>query len=175
VTGAPDPAYAAPHPTAAQVVRLLTERQETVAVAESLTGGLVVAALVSVPGASAVVRGGVVAYMTDLKATLLDVDQELLAREGAVHPDVAAAMARGAAARLGATYGLATTGVAGPDPQDGRPVGEVWMAVDGPGLAWERSETVVGEVLDAALGRAGIRAATVDAALDLLLDVVGGG
>ena len=166
---------AAPHPTAVELVRLLTEREETVAVAESLTGGLVVAALVSVPGASAVVRGGVVAYMTDLKATLLDVDPELLAQEGAVHPDVAAAMARGAAARLGATYGLATTGVAGPDPQDGRPVGEVWVAVDGPGLAWERSETVVGEVLDPGLGRAGIRAAAVDAALDLLLDVVGGG
>lgn len=175
MSGAADPAYAAPHPTAVEVVRLLTERGETVAVAESLTGGLVVAALISVPGASAVVRGGVVAYMTDLKASLLDVDPVLLAREGAVHPDVAAAMARGAASRLGATYGLATTGVAGPDPQDGRPVGEVWMAVDGPGLAWERSETVVGETLDAGLGRAGIRAATVDAALDLLLDVVGGG
>jgi nicotinamide-nucleotide amidase len=175
VTGAPDDSPGAPHPAAVEVVRLLTEREETVAVAESLTGGLVAAALISVPGASAVVRGGVVAYMTDLKATLLDVDPELLERVGAVHPDVAAAMARGAAARLGATYGLATTGVAGPDPQDGRPVGEVWVAVDGPGLAWERSETVVGEMLDAGLGRAAIRAAAVQVALDLLLDVVGGG
>jgi PncC family amidohydrolase len=163
-----------PEPTAARLVRRLTERGETVAVAESLTGGLVVAALVSVPGASAVLRGGVVAYMTDLKATLLDVDPGLLVREGAVHPDVAAAMAHGVAERLGATYGVATTGVAGPDPQDGRPVGEVWIAVSGPGLAWERSETVVGEHLDPALGREGIRAATVAAALDLLLDVVDG-
>ncbi len=161
--------------SAEQVVRLLTERGETVAVAESLTGGLVVAALVSVPGASAVVRGGVVAYMTDLKASLLDVDPELLAREGAVHPDVAAAMARGVADRLGATYGVATTGVAGPDPQDGHPVGEVWVAVDAPGLVWERSETVVGENLDPALGREGIRAASVEAALDLLLDVISSG
>lgn len=161
--------------SAEQVVRLLTERGETVAVAESLTGGLVVAALVSVPGASAVVRGGVVAYMTDLKAALLDVEPELLAREGAVHPDVAAAMARGVADRLGATYGVATTGVAGPDPQDGHPVGEVWVAVDAPGLVWDRSETVVGENLDPVLGREGIRAASVEAALDLLLDVIGSG
>ena len=113
--------------------------------------------------------------MTDLKASLLDVDPELLAREGAVHPDVAAAMARGVADRLGATYGVATTGVAGPDPQDGHPVGEVWVAVDAPGLVWERSETVVGENLDPALGREGIRAASVEAALDLLLDVIGSG
>jgi PncC family amidohydrolase len=155
-------------------VRVLTQRGETLAVAESLTGGLVVAALVSVPGASAVLRGGVVAYKTDVKTSLLDVDPGLLAVEGAVHPDVAAAMARGVAQRLGATYGVATTGVAGPDPQDGRPVGEVWIAVDAPGLVWERSETVVGEVLDASLGREGIRAASVAAALDLLLDVVGG-
>jgi nicotinamide-nucleotide amidase len=161
--------------SAEQVVRLLTERGETVAVAESLTGGLVVAALISVPGASAVVRGGVVAYMTDLKASLLDVDPALLAREGAVHPDVAAAMARGVADRLGATYGVSTTGVAGPDPQDGHPVGEVWVAVDAPGLVWERSETVVGESLDPTLGREGIRAASVAAVLDLLLDVISSG
>ena len=104
------------------------------------------AALVSVPGASAVVRGGVVAYMTDLKASLLDVDPELLAREGAVHPDVAARDgARRRRRGWAPTYGVATTGVAGPDPQDGHPVGEVWVAVDAPGLVWERSETVVGE------------------------------
>jgi nicotinamide-nucleotide amidase len=161
--------------TAARVVHLLTERGETVAVAESLTGGLVVAALVSVPGASAVVRGGVVAYMTDLKATLLDVDPVLLAREGAVHPDVAAAMAHGVAHRLGATYGVATTGVAGPDPQDGHPVGEVWVAVSGPGHAWERGETVVSHTLDPAWGRDGIRRAAVAAALDQLLDDIGSG
>ncbi len=115
--------------TAAQVVRLLTERDETVAVAESLTGGLVVATLVAVPGASKVVRGGVVAYMTDLKASLLGVDPELLERVGAVDPDVARAMARGVGVRLGADHGLATTGVAGPDQQDGHPVGEVWIAL----------------------------------------------
>ncbi|HEY1916096.1 MAG TPA: CinA family protein [Streptosporangiaceae bacterium] len=113
------------------LVTTLTGRGQTVAVAESLTGGLLAAALVEIPGASAVFRGGIVAYATDLKATLLGVPQALLARHGAVHPDVAAAMAQGVAARLDATFGLATTGVAGPDPQDGQPVGTVHIAVSG--------------------------------------------
>ena len=157
--------------TSAQVVRLLTQRGRTVAVAESLTGGLVVAALVGVPGASKVVRGGVVAYMTDLKASLLGVDEALLARVGAVDPDVAAAMARGVAVRLGADYGLATTGVAGPDPQDGHPVGEVHVATwdnSRPDLAPDGVTTVVTLTLAPTLDRASIRAATVAQALTQL-------
>jgi PncC family amidohydrolase len=150
---------------------VLTQQGRTLAVAESLTGGLVVAAVVDVPGASAVLRGGVVAYATDLKAALLDVDPGLLAQEGAVHPDVALAMARGAAARLGADYAVATTGVAGPDPQDGHPVGEVHVAVVGPGP--EGAVTVVTLALDPALGRAGIRARATHEALTLALDHVG--
>jgi nicotinamide-nucleotide amidase len=85
-----------------------------------------------VPGASVVVRGGVIAYATELKTALLGVPADLLARHGAVHPDVAAAMARGVRTRLGATYGAATTGVAGPGPADGKPQGTVFVAVDGP-------------------------------------------
>lgn len=114
---------------APRLLAALAGRGWTLAVAESLTGGLVTATLVEVPGASAVLRGGVVAYATDLKASLLDVDAGLLAERGAVDPDVAAAMARGAARRLGADVGLATTGVAGPDPQDGHPPGTVHVAV----------------------------------------------
>ena len=167
--GAPSVEATAPHD-----VRLLTEHGRTVAVAESLTGGLVVAALVGVPGASKVVRGGVVAYMTDLKASLLGVDADLLARVGAVHGDVALAMARGVAVLLGADYGVATTGVAGPDPQDGHPVGEVWTAV------WDRTATAavlegsdgVGGVrgirLDPSLSRDAIRSAATTQALDEL-------
>ena len=150
---------------AAAVVAALTALGATVAVAESLTGGLVTSALVGVPGASAVVRGGVVAYMTDLKTSLLGVDADLLARVGAVDLDVAAAMAGGVAERLGATYGLATTGVAGPDPQDGHPVGEVWVAVH----VADAGPVVEGLRLDPALGRAGISAAATSAALALLL------
>jgi nicotinamide-nucleotide amidase len=114
---------------AEQVIGLLIARSETLAVAESLTGGMLAAALTAVPGASAVFRGGVVAYATDLKAALLEVPSDLLARHGAVHPDVAAAMAVGVRSRLKAGVGAATTGVAGPDPSDGQPVGTVYIAV----------------------------------------------
>jgi nicotinamide-nucleotide amidase len=123
--------------TAAQLAReaveLLTAMGKTVAVAESLTGGLVAAALTSVPGASVVVRGGVIAYATELKTALLGVPADFLARNGAVDPDVAAAMADGVRERLGATYGAATTGVAGPGPAEGKPQGTVFVAVTGPG------------------------------------------
>jgi nicotinamide-nucleotide amidase len=119
---------------AADLHGALRSRGATIAVAESLTGGLLGAALTDLAGSSATFRGGIVAYATALKATLLDVDPALLHRYGAVHPDVAAAMARGAAARLDATYGLSTTGVAGPDPADGRAPGEVHVALAGPGI-----------------------------------------
>jgi nicotinamide-nucleotide amidase len=112
----------------------LTRRRLTIAVAESLTGGLLVAELIGVPGASAVVSGGVVAYNTALKHSLLGVDANLLVARGAVDPDVAAAMAEGvrvacAIDGVPASIGLSTTGVAGPDPQDGKPVGTVFVGV----------------------------------------------
>ena len=112
---------------AAAVVGALRRHGLTIAVAESLTGGLLIAELISVPGASAVVRGGVVAYATELKAELLGVDAALLAASGAIHPEVARQMASGVRARLGADIGISTTGVAGPDPQDGHEPGEVWL------------------------------------------------
>lgn len=115
------------------VCRLLAERGQTVAVAESLTAGLLGAELTMMPGASAMFLGGVITYATELKERLLGVPAELLAEHGAVHPDVAAAMAAGVRDRLGASWGLAVTGVAGPDPQDGRPVGTVFVGVAGPG------------------------------------------
>jgi nicotinamide-nucleotide amidase len=152
---------------AEQVVAILTRRGETLAVAESLTGGLVAAAITSVPGSSAVLRGAVVAYATDLKHVLLGVGTDLLAREGAVSPDVALEMAQGVARVLGATWGLATTGVAGPDPQDGHAVGEVWIAVS-------HRDSVAAEVaraqVDPGSGRAAIRDATVVEVLTLLMD-----
>lgn len=117
---------------AARVLRRLVERGETLAVAESLTGGLVAAELTSVPGASRSFRGSVTAYATGLKRDLLGVDGALLAERGAVDPEVAGAMARGVRQALGADWGIATTGVAGPEPQDGKPVGTVYVAVSGP-------------------------------------------
>lgn len=109
---------------------------QRIAVAESLTGGWLCSALVAVPGASTVVLGGVVAYATPLKAALLAVDPELLAQRGPVDPEVAEQMARGvreACAVDGreAEIGIATTGVAGPDPdpQTGQPAGTVWLGL----------------------------------------------
>jgi nicotinamide-nucleotide amidase len=144
------------------VLRLLGEHGATLAVAESLTGGLVAARLTAVPGASRTFRGSVTAYATELKARLLGVDPALLAERGAVDPLVARAMAEGVRIRLGADWGLATTGVAGPDPQDGKPVGTVYVAVAGPrGLGETRELLLTGD-------RAGIRERTVIAALNLL-------
>lgn len=147
---------------AAEVVTALAAAGQTVALAESLTGGLVCGALTDVPGASTVVRGGVVAYATDLKTELLGVSAALLASAGPVHPVVASTMARAVRSRLGATFGVATTGVAGPDPQGAQPVGMVYVAVDGPdGSSVERHQ-LTGD-------RADIRTAAVSAALHLLL------
>lgn len=149
---------AAPSGDAGRLIALLRERGLTIAVAESLTGGLVVAELVGVPGASAVVRGGVVAYATELKARLLGVDAQLLAASGPVHPEVAAQMALGVRERLGADVGVSTTGVAGPDPQDGHPVGEVWIAV-------AVGDAVTTRRLELGGDRAAIRRATVSESL----------
>ncbi|WP_432088230.1 CinA family protein [Streptomyces sp. bgisy095] len=126
---------------AAGVLALLAERGQTLAVAESLTGGLVAAELTGVPGASASFRGSVTAYATALKHELLGVDAVLLAERGAVDPEVASQMAAGVRARLGADWGIATTGVAGPEPQDGQPVGTVYVAVAGPAGETARTGT----------------------------------
>ncbi|MGH1564811.1 CinA family protein [Mumia sp. DW29H23] len=146
-------------PTA--LVDALRDAGATVAVAESLTGGAVCARLVDVPGASDVLRGAVVAYATELKASLLGVDELLLAARGPVDPEVAEAMADGVRRRLGATYGLATTGVAGPGPSDGKPAGTVYVAVAGPDGAAARRLALDGD-------RAAIRSGTVEAVLEEL-------
>ncbi|MGH8829208.1 MAG: CinA family protein, partial [Jiangellaceae bacterium] len=114
-----------PASRAEPVIRALIERRVTVATAESLTGGLVCAALTSVPGASAVVRGGVVVYGTDLKVSLAGVDETALRQYGPVAAETALAMAAGVRERLHADVGVATTGVAGPDRQDDLPPGTV--------------------------------------------------
>lgn len=151
---------------AARVLDALERRSATVAVAESLTGGLVGATLTAVPGASATFRGGVIAYATDVKAEVLGVDADLLAREGAVHPDVAGQLAGGVRELLAATYGLALTGVAGPDPQDDKPPGTLFVAVAGPAGVRVESPQVP------ASGRAAIREQATAAGLRLLLDAV---
>lgn len=156
-----------PDTAAALLIRTLTERGLTIATAESLTGGLLAATLVDVPGASVVFNGGIVAYATPLKATLLGVDRALLDERGAVDPEVARQMAdrvRTVCTVDGrpADLGVATTGVAGPDPQDGRPPGTVYLGV----ASSVRVDVIA---LELSGDRTAIRTATVRAALDATL------
>lgn len=150
---------------AEQVVQRLARRGETLAVAESLTGGLLAATVVEVPGSSVVFRGGLVVYATALKASLAGVPGSLLSERGPVDPDVALALADGARERCGADWGLATTGVAGPEPQNGVPVGTVYVACTGPGAAEVRRLQLDGD-------RRAVRNATVVAAFGLLAELV---
>ncbi|MFD4027838.1 CinA family protein [Streptomyces sp. NPDC058576] len=153
---------------AARVLRLLGARGETLAVAESLTGGLVAADLTSVPGASQSFRGSVTAYATSLKRDLLGVDATLLVERGAVDPEVALRMAAGVRRVLDADWGVSTTGVAGPEPQDGQPVGTVYVAVAGPsGVEKVTALRLNGE-------RADIRSESVRSVLELLASELGG-
>jgi nicotinamide-nucleotide amidase len=154
-----------PNAAAARLVAELADRGLTLATAESLTGGLLAGAITTVPGSSAVLRGGAVTYATEVKASLLGVDAALLERVGAVDSEVAAQMAAGARRVFAADLAVATTGVAGPTEQDGQPVGTVFVAVAG-----ERIRRV--ERLALSGSRAEIREATVAAALALLLDLV---
>lgn len=145
------------------VVRALWDRGQTLASVESLTGGLLAATVVDVAGASHVFRGALVVYATDMKASLADVPADLLAERGPVDPDVAVALAEGGRRRCNADWCLSTTGVAGPKPQGGKPVGLVFIALAGPGGTVVRRFDLDGS-------RAAIRTATVTTALRLLLD-----
>jgi nicotinamide-nucleotide amidase len=145
----------------------LVEAHHTVAVAESLTGGLLATFLTTAPATSVTFRGGLAVYSTDLKHTLAGVPQDLLDRLGAVHPDIAGELAAGVRSRLDADYGLGVTGVAGPGGQDGHPVGEVFVAVAGP-------EGSVVQRHDLSGDRAAVRVGAARAALSDLLDVLDG-
>ena len=147
----------------------LRERGWTLGIAESLTGGMLAAELISVPGASATVLGGVVAYATPLKQTLLRVDAALLADRGPVDPDVACQMADGARLAVAvdgrpADVGISTTGIAGPESPDGQPVGTVYIGVSTP-----RGTTALALRLEG--DRQAIRAETVRRAVAALLTV----
>ena len=149
-----------------EAVEALRRVGATVATAESLTGGLVAASLVSVPGASEVVRGGVVAYAPEVKTGLLGVDPELVAARGTVDADVARQMAQRAREACEATYGVSTTGVAGPDASEGKPPGTVHIAVAGPSRTAHLELRLSGD-------RDEIRSATVREVLALLVATLG--
>lgn len=150
------------------LVEELTRSRQTVATAESLTAGLLAATIAGVPGASIVLRGGLIVYATDLKAGLAGVAEVTLAVDGPVAASTAAELATGAAARCGADWGVGLTGVAGPDPQDGKPVGTVFLGVAGPDGVRVRELVLPG-------GRWEIRRAAVAAAVSDLLGRVRSG
>ena len=156
---------------AAAVLKILETKGFKLAIAESLTGGLLSAEFVSVPGASNVLLGSIVAYQTALKHELLGVSRTLLENQGAVDPEVAAQMATGIRTKLAnktntdenLVVGIATTGVAGPDSQDGVAVGTVYIAISGPGAI---GDSVYAHEFTG--GREAIRAATVSEAISAL-------
>jgi PncC family amidohydrolase len=151
--------------TAAALLELLRGRGETLATAESLTGGGLAALLTSVPGSSATFVGGVVAYATELKESVLDVPAGVIAEHGVVSAACARAMAEGVRRLTGATHALSTTGVAGPGPQDGVPAGTVFVGIVGP-----LGSTAVG--LELPGDRAAVRRRTCEEAVSALAAIL---
>jgi nicotinamide-nucleotide amidase len=166
MAGGRAPTFADVAALASRAHDVLLAARATVALAESLTGGLVCAALSERAGASAILRGGLVVYATALKHDLAGVSRQLLDDRGAVDPDVALGLARGARERLGASYGLGLTGVAGPSEQDGQAVGTVFVACAGPDGESMRALRLPG-------GRREIRFGAAAAGLALLIERCG--
>jgi nicotinamide-nucleotide amidase len=148
-----------------RVHELLESREATVASAESLTGGRLAVVFSEVPGSSSTFKGGVVSYATEMKIEVLGVPQEVVDTHGVVSAECAEAMARGVRSLTEATYGVSTTGVAGPADQEGKPPGTVFVGVAGPGGATAVS-------LDLAGDRTEITQQTVKAALKALEDAL---
>ena len=143
------------------VIQALGERNKKVAVAESITGGAVLSELISIPGASAVISGGIVSYQTESKINVLGVPAQVIATSGVISEQTAIEMAVAVRAKFDADIAVATTGVAGPESQDGEPVGLVFIAVASAHGSWVESYLFIGD-------RAQIRAAAVQAAIALL-------
>jgi PncC family amidohydrolase len=142
------------------IVSELTKRGESIGVAESITGGHLSGALIDIAGASNIFAGGIVAYSNLLKISDLNVSPDLLDEFGAVSIEVAKAMAVGAQSKFAATWGLSTTGVAGPGPHNGREAGTVWIGIAGPGVL-----TAINPVISSELSRNQVRSESVAGAL----------
>lgn len=149
---------------AGRLLESLAARGWSLGTAESLTGGLLAATLVAVPGASRVFHGSVVAYDPGLKIEVLGVAADLVDRVGTVDREVASQMALGACRVLGVDVAIATTGVAGPGPSEGHPAGTVWLACATPSGVTARRLALTGD-------RSQVRSGAVEAALDLAHEV----
>ena len=153
--------------TGKQIIDILTERNQTIVTAESCTGGMIASALTDIPGASAALYGGYVTYANAAKSRMIQVQSRLIHDYGAVSNQVARAMADGARNTARADIAVAATGIAGPDGgSEKKPIGLVYVAVS------TNLATVVIEHRFGDMGRDSIRKATVDAALDLVLQVL---
>ena len=150
----------------AALVEALRTAGLTVATSESLTGGLVGAVITSVPGASAVYLGGAVVYATPMKVTLSGASPETLATEGVISQATAHELAAGIRERTGADWAVATTGAAGPDPQEGHAPGEVWIGLAGPDGVRAQFHRFAGD-------RAAVREQAVSAAIAFLAEAIG--
>ena len=146
---------------AQKIVQLLRERNETITCAESITGGALTSELVSIPGASHVLKGSLVAYSTEVKVSELKVEPTLIQEFGVVSEEVALAMAQGVKAKFAAEWAISLTGVAGPGSSHGVPAGTVWLALLGPGF----EETVKLELMGE---REMVRRGAVESALGVL-------
>nr|NLI51209.1 CinA family protein [Propionibacterium sp.] len=156
---------------AKKVLKTLTERDLTLATAESLTGGLLGATITEVPGASKVYLGGAIAYTTPVKESLLAVDHKEIEAFTVVSSQVASGMASGIHDATGADWCIAVTGVAGPDPSEGHDPGEVWICVRGPQIG-ALPPAVHTQQFQFAGDRQAVRQATVEGALSMLLRVL---
>lgn len=123
---------------AAKVIDLLRERSESISCAESITGGALTSALVSISGASDVLLGSIVAYSKEMKINQLGLSAELIDDKGLVSKEVALEMAKGARQKLGSSWAISSTGSAGPRALDDSSPGEIWIAIVGP----DRQESV---------------------------------
>jgi nicotinamide-nucleotide amidase len=146
---------------AEKIVQLLRDRHETISCAESITGGALTSALVSIPGASHVLRGSIVAYSSEIKIQELNVDSALIEEKGVVSEEVALAMATGVKNKFSANWAVALTGVAGPGASHGIPAGTVWLALLGPGVQETVKLEMTGE-------REMVRRGAVESALGVL-------
>ena len=140
-----------------EIIRALGESNETLVTAESITAGGLSAAITSVEGSSQIFLGAIVAYQDQVKTDVLGIDKTIIATHTVYSQEVAVAMAQAVRLKFGATWAIATTGVAGPGPSDGVPSGTVWVAIDGP----------VTQSLELSLagGRESVRNATVATAI----------
>lgn len=140
-----------------EIIRTLGESNESLATAESITAGGLSSAITSVEGSSQIFLGAIVAYQNHIKTDILGIDESVIATHTVYSQEVAIAMAEAVREKFGATWAIATTGVAGPGPTDGVPSGTVWVAIDGP----------VTQSLELSLsgGRESVRNATVATAI----------